>query len=264
MTPRYLHWPTAAGGGAWTPASLSLLAWYDADAITGLSDGDSVTTWDDESGNARDVSTGSAPTYKTNILNSKPVVRFTVTQYLKHDAAFMYANGSCTIAIVVSGPGSGSLNFALAEGRSSNNNPVYAPIARNSSLGDANGLKMWYRNDANSSVINYEDAVASTISNTIAVVIDDGSSIVTTKDGGSAVTAVASYSRSTTTLDRFAIGALFRSAYALGWDGDIAEIVIADSSLGLIDRQKLEGYLAHKWGLTSNLPSTHPYKSSAP
>ena len=28
--------------------------------------------------------------------------------------------------------------------------------------------------------------------------------------------------------------------------------------------EKAEGYLAHKWGLTSNLPSDHPFKSSAP
>jgi hypothetical protein len=248
----------------WSPDQLSLLAWYDANAITGLNDNDPVTTWSDESNNSRNLSTGSAPTYKTNIFGDKPSVRFEVTQYLKNDSAFMYPNGSCTVAIILSGPGSGSLNFAVAEGRSSNNNPVYAPIVRNSSLGDANGLKMWYRNDANSSVINYEDAIASTISNTIAVVIDDGSSIVTTKDGGSAVTAVASYSRSTTTLDRFAIGALFRSAYALGWDGDIAEIVIVGSALGEGDRQKLEGYLAHKWGLVANLPVDHPYKSAAP
>tara|TARA_B100000424_G_scaffold181773_1_gene140655 strand:- start:530 stop:754 length:225 start_codon:yes stop_codon:yes gene_type:complete len=30
------------------------------------------------------------------------------------------------------------------------------------------------------------------------------------------------------------------------------------------DVEKAEGYLAHKWGLTGNLPVTHPYKSSAP
>ena len=28
--------------------------------------------------------------------------------------------------------------------------------------------------------------------------------------------------------------------------------------------EKAEGYLAHKWGLTSSLPVSHPYKSSAP
>jgi hypothetical protein len=25
-------------------------------------------------------------------------------------------------------------------------------------------------------------------------------------------------------------------------------------------RQKIEGYLAHKWGLAESLPSTHPFK----
>jgi hypothetical protein len=28
--------------------------------------------------------------------------------------------------------------------------------------------------------------------------------------------------------------------------------------------EKAEGYLAHKWGLTSNLPVSHPYKNTAP
>ena len=28
--------------------------------------------------------------------------------------------------------------------------------------------------------------------------------------------------------------------------------------------EKIEGYLAHKWGLTANLPADHPYKINAP
>jgi hypothetical protein len=28
--------------------------------------------------------------------------------------------------------------------------------------------------------------------------------------------------------------------------------------------ERVEGYLAHKWGQESNLPSDHPYKSAAP
>jgi hypothetical protein len=31
-----------------------------------------------------------------------------------------------------------------------------------------------------------------------------------------------------------------------------------------VNRQKLEGYLAHKWGLTANLPGGHPYKTVGP
>ena len=30
------------------------------------------------------------------------------------------------------------------------------------------------------------------------------------------------------------------------------------------DRQKIEGYLAHKWGLAASLPADHPYKDAAP
>jgi hypothetical protein len=37
------------------------------------------------------------------------------------------------------------------------------------------------------------------------------------------------------------------------------EIVYADA-----DRQRIEGYLAHKWGLVGSLPSGHPYKTAAP
>ena len=47
----------------------------------------------------------------------------------------------------------------------------------------------------------------------------------------------------------FALGAI-NSNGAQSWDGPIAEIVVTNSVLSTADRQKLEGYLAHKWGLT--------------
>ncbi len=56
-----------------------LEAWWKADAIVGLNDGDLVASWTDSSGNGRTLTqtvAGSKPTYKTNILNSLPAVRF--------------------------------------------------------------------------------------------------------------------------------------------------------------------------------------------
>jgi len=41
-------------------------------------------------------------------------------------------------------------------------------------------------------------------------------------------------------------------------------IMITGSSFSDADRQRVEGYLAHKWGLTGDLAGDHPYKSSAP
>ncbi len=46
--------------------------------------------------------------------------------------------------------------------------------------------------------------------------------------------------------------------------GDIREIIVVKSQPSLADRQKIEGYLAHKWGLAASLPADHPYKNAAP
>lgn len=46
--------------------------------------------------------------------------------------------------------------------------------------------------------------------------------------------------------------------------GSMAESVICSSLLSTSDRQKLEGYFAHKWGLDASLPAGHPYKTTGP
>ena len=39
-----------------------------------------------------------------------------------------------------------------------------------------------------------------------------------------------------------------------GLEGFIAEVVVCDATLLDTDRQRVEGYLAHKWGLEGSLP----------
>ena len=43
-----------------------------------------------------------------------------------------------------------------------------------------------------------------------------------------------------------------------------AEVIVMDALATVEERQKVEGYLAHAWGLTSLLSSGHPYKTSPP
>ena len=40
--------------------------------------------------------------------------------------------------------------------------------------------------------------------------------------------------------------------------------MLYDNKLAEYSRKRLEGYLAHKWGGASNLPSGHPFKNTAP
>ncbi len=48
------------------------------------------------------------------------------------------------------------------------------------------------------------------------------------------------------------------------WEGAVCEIVAFERKLSDTERQQVEGYLAHKWGLSSALPADHPYKTEAP
>lgn len=53
---------------------------FDAQAITGKSNGDKVTTWVDSSGNGRNATTGGVgPEYRTNVLNGLPALYFDKT-----------------------------------------------------------------------------------------------------------------------------------------------------------------------------------------
>lgn len=47
-------------------------------------------------------------------------------------------------------------------------------------------------------------------------------------------------------------------------EGNLRELIVWNEKISESDRQKLEGYLAHKWGLEDNLAAIHPYKTEPP
>ena len=54
------------------------------------------------------------------------------------------------------------------------------------------------------------------------------------------------------------------SGYDVNWDysGDLPEVVMTQGPISEADRQRLEGYLAWKWGLEALLPADHPFAST--
>ena len=48
------------------------------------------------------------------------------------------------------------------------------------------------------------------------------------------------------------------------WKGDLAEMIVYNEELPTSILRKVEGYLAHKWGLDSRLAGTHPYRYKSP
>lgn len=57
---------------------------------------------------------------------------------------------------------------------------------------------------------------------------------------------------------------LLQSGNGVYSSGQLFEVLWLNAIPSLDDRQRSEGYLAHNWGLASQLPLLHPYRNSAP
>ena len=87
---------------------------------------------------------------------------------------------------------------------------------------------------------------------------NDGSNVVGTMSSPFLV----SFSKnSAVSLTGYQVGA-DRNNDGRGWKGVFGEVIAFNAKLSTADREKVEGYLSHKWGLTNNLPSSHPFKSA--
>ena len=93
-----------------------------------------------------------------------------------------------------------------------------------------------------------------------------GNQIGVRVDGTNAFTPVNDYDNSLQTNQQLR---LMRNRASQELDGKLGEFfavanIPGTSGTDLTHLIKAEGYLAHKWGLTSSLPSDHTYKNSAP
>lgn len=101
---------TAAQASEMTVTS-GLKLWLKADAITGANDGNFIGAWPDSSGNGNNVShtnTNRWPTYRTNVQNGYPVVRFstnsTADALERADGLGFSGNPAMTVINVINGP----------------------------------------------------------------------------------------------------------------------------------------------------------------
>ena len=60
------------------------------------------------------------------------------------------------------------------------------------------------------------------------------------------------------------IGAYTSAAHSNLYQGHISEILWFLGEVSQEEREKIEGYLAHKWGRLISLPEDHPYKVNEP
>ena len=93
-----------------------------------------------------------------------------------------------------------------------------------------------------------------------------GNQISTRVDGANAFTPVNDYDNK---INQNQDVRIMRNRANERLDGRVAEFFVVGTLPGtggtdITEFEKAEGYLAHKWGLTGNLPSDHPFKNVSP
>lgn len=131
----------SAGGGSVLPASITnAWAWYPADNQTGHSDGDTLSTITDFSGNSRHATQSNSvlqPLYKTNQVNSQPAFYFdgnyTALKYVDIPDMSALTQGHFFVVLKMDTDGDGALGDTNGCWQMSSNDTVdlYFPYVNN-------------------------------------------------------------------------------------------------------------------------------------
>ena len=265
----------SAPPAAWDPSTdITSAIWFDAsDTGSYTLSGSDVTAVTDKAGNAT-VTVNGTPNV-SNTLDSKAVFSFSGSSedFTTDEVAQASSGNHWAIGVMQWNTRNDSQDsFWSTENNSGSiaSKRDYAISAGASNFDGELDLDGLVTGRISSTIGNAQDFDSGVAQNTwvIMVVIFNktGNQIALRVDGADAFTPVDDYDNSLDTLMDLRI---FRNRANERMSGRMAEFFSVASIPGtggtdITDVQKAEGYLAHKWGLTSNLPVSHPYKSSAP
>lgn len=234
------RWDGTLFGGPklWQPSDIysNLELWLDAaDLSTVTLNGSNVSQWNDKSGNGRHATQSSAsiqPGYTTS-----QSVNFTTAT-----GSGLKISGLSTWICFVVGSALGTGDWRTLLWSSGNNHPFIVQSstidvgAYSSGFFGASGLT-WEANVRN-----------------LFGIYGDTSNIKISKNGGPQIS-----TGSNVNLVITEIGKTSGQAF-----GNVNELVFLKASSTAMSIQLVEGYLAWKWKLQANLPSTHPFKNLPP
>ena len=249
----------------WNPSLISTALWLDADDYLTLTlDGSTVSQWNDKSGNGRNATqaiVANQPTYIAEGLNGKGIIDWDGS----NDSMEISGAITTTLSQALSQDNTYSIAFVL-QADVVNNLPVLLHIPEGSwkILFEITNTGSLYWGDIPSNFRTYTSGTfASTSRATFFTCVKTGSGSGEAHAEGTFVSTFSGSLSDTPAMSaNFLLGSYSSAQY--NYNGKFAEIVISNYSWNTEERQRMEGYLAHKWGLTDNLPADHPYKSTAP
>jgi hypothetical protein len=243
----------AAGGGGelWTPAAITTALWLDAaDASTITTVSGAVSQWDDKSGSGFNAAQSDAtrrPVYNATGFNGNPGLVFDgINDTLTHSLAGP-SEWTLICAFKIDALQTGFRGL-IALGPPNNSGGCF--LASRTDTVDVIGT--FTTGTVNSTSTNSAGLMR------IAVIEDNNSSSGTK-----------TFYATGTPAGTFTGNPIGQSGHIGGIIGQhsavtVAEAIVLASVASTDTRQRIEGYLAHKWGLTASLPNDHPYKTTAP
>lgn len=246
--------PIVAGAGLpWTPAELAPAAWYDANlSPKTFSTGTQVSQWGDLSANARHAAQSTSA--------NQPI-------YSEADGwlAFDGSNDEMNISNVVFPAGNTAASIISCHRWITNTADKYI-----FSQGSENATRAMYFgtrwDTAGRPTFSYHSSPEagtgsySTGVDYVMIGIYNQSTLQIYINGtlnGSATYGSANLVASASNLGR---GILT----GRNWNGRLRSFVAVRAAITTDQRQRVEGYLAHRWGIAASLPSDHPYKAGPP
>jgi len=242
----------------WTPAEITTALWLDAaDASTITESGGAVSQWNDKSGNNRNVMQATAadrPVVSTDAGNASLLFDGT-SEYLRHDVSGTITYPS-SIFIVCRNTDTANAGHVFSVNDSSLSDRYYTLTQRENS-----GQKLFYQSRIAFNAPSIR--VGSSFNTEIIEAVSNASNDNELFSNGTSVGTDTS-EWPAPNYDNITIGRLRYQLSDQYFVGHVHEIIWIRQSLDLATRQRTEGYLAHKWGLTANLPADHPYKTAIP
>lgn len=248
----------------WTPNLFKPAIWLDAsDSSTITLSGSNVTSWNDKSGNARNLTQttpAQQPTYQATGLNSRPTMSFDGINDSLNNASYQPV-GAVSVFIVF---------------RRSQSKGTLINIQRSGGVFEVTGkFDSSYRSITFTAAGNINPAFGFNISgdgvdqNIILGIQHNGatntSSNFTGHVNGTTQTITTSGAVGYVSEIGFSIGGRpIQNILSAYFSGQISEIVFLNSTLSTTNRQIIEGYLAWKWGLQNLLIATHPFANRPP
>jgi hypothetical protein len=240
----------------WTPVDIAITAWYDAaDALTVTETNGSVSQWADKSGNGLTLTaTTGSPETGTITINGLAAVDFTGDIMSTASNPFGIAVNNAFVLFVhrIDSIQNGTM-FSLTGSSSSGSRwQAHLPWGDGTvyfDTGSSGGSGRISTNPGLAAGTVVMSGFYGSTADSLQEIYQNGTKLVGDTSG-----------HSVSPVGNIMIGGIGGSCQ----DTSIGEVLVVNGAVALEDRQKLEGYLAHKWGLAASLPIDHPYKGVEP